>query len=76
MKKIENSVCLKEFGDLIKAERIRRRMSQAEVAQIAEISQPYYSKIELAQRGIDLVGALKICKALNLDLSEFIKRYI
>ena len=76
MKKIENSVCLRNFGNWIKGERERKGMTQTEIATMVGIDQTYYSKIELAHRKVDFVMALNICKALKLDLSDFIKTQI
>lgn len=76
MKKIENSLCLRDFGDFIRRERERRGLPQAEVAQMIGMHQTYYSKIELAQREVDLVDAMNICQALGLDLADFIKQYM
>lgn len=76
MKKIDNSVCLKDFGEWIKGERCRRELTQAEVATMAEISQSQYCRIESAEREVDLMSAIRICNALRLDLSDFIKTHI
>lgn len=76
MKKIDNNVCLRNFGEWIRSERERQELSQAEVAQMLGLHQTYYGKIELAKREVDLVTAMAICKALKLDLSDFIKSYM
>lgn len=76
MKQIDNSECLCDFGELIRKERERRELTQSEVAQMVGIHQTYYSKLELAKREVDLVTAIKICKALGLDLSDFIKTHM
>lgn len=76
MKKLDNSVCLKDFGEWIKTERERKQLSQAEVAFSANIAQSQYSRIESAKREVDLVTAMAICRVLGLDLSDFIKPYM
>ena len=76
MKKIDNSACLRDFGMFIREERERRGFSQEEVAQMVGVHQTYYGKIELAGRVVDLDLAINICKALDLDLSDFIKRHM
>ena len=73
MKNIENNECLRDFGEFIRKERERRELSQEEVAQMVGIHRTYYGKIELARREVDLFTAMTICKALNIDLSNFIK---
>ena len=76
MKRIQNDVCLRDFGEFIRTQRERKGLTQAEVAQMVGLHQTYYGKIELAKRVVDLVDAIKICKALELDLSDFMKDYI
>lgn len=78
MKKIENSECLLGFGKFIKEGRKKRDMLQKEVAEAVGISQPYYSMLEngTEDRNIDLVLALKICRVLRLDISDFVKQYM
>ena len=73
MKKIDNNECLLyDFGEFIRSARERKGLSQEEVAQIVGIHRTYYGKIELAKREVDLITAMAICKALNLDLSDFV----
>ena len=76
MKNIENNELLRDFGAFIRRERERREMTQTEVAELVEMHQTYYGKIELGKRVVDLDAAIKICKALNLDLSDFIKAHM
>jgi transcriptional regulator with XRE-family HTH domain len=76
MKNIDNSVCLEDFGRWVKAARERRKLSQAEVAQVANINQSQYCRIESAKREVDLITAMRICGVLGLDLSDFIKSHM
>jgi transcriptional regulator with XRE-family HTH domain len=76
MKKLENSALLSDFGEWIRKERERKELSQTEVAEELHLHQTYYSKIELAQRDVDLSTAVNICKVLGLDLSDFIKAHM
>ena len=76
MKKIDNSVCLKDFGSWVKGARDRQGLSQAEVATMANISQSQYCRIESAAREVDLISAMRICQVLKLDLSDFIKTHM
>ena len=76
MKKLDNSVCLSDFGEWIKTARERKGLSQAEVALGAGIAQSQYSRIESAKREVDLITAMAICRVLGLDLSDFIKTYM
>lgn len=76
MKKIENNVCLRDFGEWIKAARKRRGWSQLEVATMVGVSQPWYCRIESAEREVDLMTAMRICQVLGLDISDFTKTYM
>lgn len=78
MKIIDNSECLVGFGNFIREGREKRDLLQVEVAELVGISQSYYSLIERGarDRNVDLVLAIKICRVLGLDLSDFIKRYM
>ena len=77
MKNRENSGCLnKDFGNFIRTKREQKDMYQSEVAALVGISQAYYSYLEQGKRDVDLALAIEICKALNVDISEFITTYM
>ena len=76
MKKLDNSVCLTDFGGLIERERKRLDMTQEEVAKEVGIHRTYYGKIEAWSRDLPFVTALRICKVLKIDPSDFIKEYM
>ena len=59
------------FGSFIRDGRLRKKLSQKEVAAKLNISQVYYCHIEIGKRNIDLALALEICKVLELDLNDF-----
>lgn len=76
MKKIDNSVCLKDFGNWVKGAREKQGLSQAEIAFRANIAQSQYCRIESAKREVDLITAMRICQVLGLDLTDFIKTHM
>ena len=76
MKEISNRVCLTEFGTWIESARKRKCLSQIEVASAAGLSQSQYCRIESAKREVDLCTAMRVCQVLELDLSDFIKKYM
>lgn len=51
-------------------------LTQADMAQRMGITQAYYSRIEKGNRNIDLIDAIRICKILRLDLSEFLADHL
>ena len=76
MKRSENSECLCDFGGWIRKEREKKELSQEELGALVGLHRTYIGKIELAKRVVDLDTAILLCKALKLDLSDFIKTYM
>ena len=76
MKKIDTNDCLCDFGVFIKIARERRELTQEEVAQRIGIHRTYLGKIEHGKREVDLFTAMNICKALGIDLADFIRTHI
>jgi transcriptional regulator with XRE-family HTH domain len=76
MKIIDNSECLIGFGNFVKEGREKLHLHQSDAATLIGISQPYFSQIERGGRNVDLVLAIKICNSLNLDLNDYIKRFL
>ena len=66
----------KVFGRYIKSARERQGLYQRQMADLVGVSQQYYSKIENGVRNVDFAVAIRICKVLRLDISDFIKSYI
>lgn len=50
-----------------------KQLYQKDVADMAGITQAYYSRIESGDRQVTLPVALSICAALNLDFNDFLK---
>lgn len=76
MRKLDNRECLNGFGDFIRAGRLQNKLLQREVAEQLGISAPYYCDIENGKKNVDLVVAMEICQILNIDLSDYISKYI
>jgi transcriptional regulator with XRE-family HTH domain len=70
---MDNKMITSSFGTFIRDARLRKPYTQAVVAARLNISQVYYSQIELGKRNIDLALALEICKVLELDINDFVK---
>jgi transcriptional regulator with XRE-family HTH domain len=64
----------KQFGDVIKAVREQQGVSQEKLAELAEIDRTYVSMIERGKRQPTLEIASRIANALNMRLSEVIRR--
>lgn len=76
MNNIERKECIDSFGDFIKENRLKKDVLQQDVAEAVGISQSYYSLIERGEREADLMLAIRICRALKIDLSNFIKKFM
>jgi transcriptional regulator with XRE-family HTH domain len=74
--KIYNKEYTQDFGRFIKEGREKLKYSQTDVARQLKITQSYYSYIEAGSRNIDLSLAMEICKILNIDMKDFIKKYM
>ena len=68
--------CHEAFGKYIKNARERKGLSQNEVAEMLDVSQPYYSRIEGGKRDVDLAFAFKICDVIGVDIRDFANRYL
>lgn len=76
MRKLDNRECLNGFGDFIRDGRLRKKMLQREVAVQLGISAPYYCDIENGKKNVDLVVAMEICQILDINLNDYISKYI
>jgi transcriptional regulator with XRE-family HTH domain len=76
MKIIDNSECLCDFGRYIRDKREKKDLFQSDVAKEVGISQVYYSMIERGERKVDLYLAINICNVLDLDMKDFISKYL
>ena len=61
---------LVQFGNKIREERHKQRLSQEQLAEKAGLHRTYIGMIERAEKNITLVNIYKIAKALNLKVSD------
>lgn len=67
---------LKELGFAIKIERMRKKMSQEKLAELADCSMSYIGFVERGEKSVSLYNFLKIASILDLNLSEFLACYM
>ena len=67
------SKTLKKFGDRVREERIKRSLSQEQLAAKAGVHRTYIGMIERAEKNITLENIQKIAGALNIKLSEIFR---
>ena len=74
MKTVDKETIAKEFGKFIREAREAEDLFQADIAERLGLSRSYYTLIEAGEREIYFSLAFNICRVLNLDLGEFMKR--
>ena len=72
MEKAED-LALVKLGDNIRFLRGKIEISQEELAYQAGLERSYLGKVERGQRNVTILSALKISKALGVELSELVK---
>jgi transcriptional regulator with XRE-family HTH domain len=61
---------LLNFGQKVKAERIKQGLSQEELAEKASVHRTYIGMIERAEKNITLTNIEKIALALGIEISK------
>ena len=64
---------LKKFGDRVRKERLKRKLSQEQLASKAGVHRTYIGMIERAEKNITLGNIQKIAGALNINISDLFK---
>jgi transcriptional regulator with XRE-family HTH domain len=62
---------LAHFGDRVREERVRRGLSQEQLASKADVHRTYVGMIERGEKNITLMNIEKIARALNKRISDF-----
>ncbi len=62
-------------GQRVRSQRMKLGISQEELAARADVHRTYIGMIERAEKNITLENIEKICKALDLTISEFFKDF-
>jgi len=60
---------LEKVSDNIRLARLQKRISQEKLAEMVDISTKYLNMIENRKANPTIVIVVKICKALNIELS-------
>lgn len=68
MNKENKNILLKQLGLSIKLERVRKGLSQEELAELAGLHRTYIGMVERAERNISVVNLVLIAKALNTSV--------
>jgi len=62
-----------KFGKRVKAIRLKKRMSQGDVAKLLDVHRTYVSKIERGIENMSLKGIEKLAKAIGVSVGELMK---
>lgn len=65
-----SSIILEKFGERVREERLKRKLSQESLAEKAGVHRTYIGMIERAEKNITLVNIEKISKALEIPLND------
>lgn len=63
-----------KFGEKIREERLKRNLSQEELAARAGVHRTYIGMIERAEKNITLGNIAKLAKALGVSIEELVKQ--
>jgi len=64
-----------KFGKRIKEERLKRNLSQEQLAAKAGVHRTYIGMIERAEKNITLRNINKLAKALNIKITDLFKDF-
>jgi transcriptional regulator with XRE-family HTH domain len=68
-----NKSILEKFGQKVREERLKQRLSQEELADKAGVHRTYIGMIERAEKNITLLNIEKISKALGVSISKLLE---
>jgi transcriptional regulator with XRE-family HTH domain len=64
-----------KFAETLRELRLKRGLTQEEVAAIAEIHRNYYGEVERGLRNVSLTNILRIAKALKVPPAKLFEKY-
>ena len=66
----ERKMLLKQLGLSIKLARVRKELSQEELAELAGLHRTYIGMVERAERNITVINLVQIAKALDVSIDK------
>ncbi len=69
---MDKETLLKKFGKNVKLERIKKDLTQEQLAEIMDISQNYLSSIELGKENMSLGKILELSQFLQTDIENLL----
>lgn len=74
--KSDREIYLKSFSRNLRALRIAKGYTQERLAHEADISYKYFQELEGGKKCPSLIVVIRLCKALDVNLDEVLKRLI
>ncbi|KKQ66321.1 MAG: helix-turn-helix protein [Candidatus Daviesbacteria bacterium GW2011_GWA2_38_24] len=68
-------IILFKFGQKVKEERLKQKLSQEQLAMKAGVHRTYIGMIERAEKNITLENIDKVSKALGISISDLTKNF-
>ncbi len=69
---MDKNTLLKKFGKNVKIERIKKDLTQEQLAEIMNVSQNYIANIERGKANMSLLKIYELSKYLNVKLEQLI----
>ena len=63
---------LKRFGKNVKLERVKKDLTQEQLAEIMNVSQNYLSSVELGKENMSLANVLELAEYLKTDIENLL----
>ena len=63
---------LKRFGKNVKLERVKKDLTQEQLAEIVNVSQNYLSSVELGKENMSLAKVLELAEYLKTDIENLL----
>ena len=64
---------LKRFGDKVRELRIKKGLSQEQLAELSGLHRTYISSLELGKRNVSLINIFALAKALSVTPDKLLK---
>lgn len=69
---MNKEILLKKFGKNVKIERVKKDLTQEQLAEVMGVSQNYVASIEGGKENMSLGKILELSKALDVDIEDLL----
>ncbi len=64
------ALILEQFGARVRKYRLKKKLSQEKLAELADLHRTYIGQVECGKRNLALKNIAKLAKALNVSVKE------